>query len=234
MGIDRRKLGAPPWWRLHGPVIDDDGGTVAHVYWRDGALVDRNGNSWTQNGTVPQVGAAGTIPPSAGPYSDANYYSLGAGADVLDFAGDFSGYIVFIPITLTGVQALIENGSTGSGSGFQLYTSTATLNFGLWTPGFAASTAGGSAVAGAVNVASFGVGGGLRRVKLNLNAIAGAAATPVVPTTVQARIGRADGTGQSAGGIRILEAMFTSTAADDTTFIATVNTIFQRLKRSAP
>lgn len=221
------------WWR-RGPLITPDANTVAHVIWRNGALVDLLGNSWTMNGTVPQVASSGATPPGAGPFSDANNYSLGAGADVLDFAGDFSGFVVFVPATLVGVQALIANGSTASGTGFQAYTSTATLNIGIWNPGFAATTAGGSAVAGAVNVACFGIGGGQRRVKLNLGSIGGAASAMATPVTVPARIGRAEAAGQPATGLSILEAMFTSSAATDASFTAVVSAVFSRLKRSAP
>lgn len=78
---------AAPWWRS-GPLIDADGNAVAHVYWRNGAIVDALGNSWTMNGTVPQVGAAGAVPPGAGPFAVANNYTLGTGSDALDFAGN--------------------------------------------------------------------------------------------------------------------------------------------------
>src|SRR5574340_1492774 len=77
------------------PLIPDDAGTVSHVVFNGSSLVDRFGNSWTQNGTVPQVARSGRTPAGAGPFSDANYYSLGTGSDVLDFAGDFSACIVF-------------------------------------------------------------------------------------------------------------------------------------------
>src|SRR5512137_672945 len=66
---------------VNGPLIADDPGTVAHVYWNGSALVDIMGNAWTQNGTVPQVAAnASPFSPGnagAGPYTSANYYQLG-------------------------------------------------------------------------------------------------------------------------------------------------------------
>jgi hypothetical protein len=45
-----------------GARIDDDPNTVAHVTWNGVALVDSYGNSWTQNGTVPQVTSSPLYP----------------------------------------------------------------------------------------------------------------------------------------------------------------------------
>ena len=93
-------LKAPPAWRKD-PLFSDDANTVAHLYWRNGGLFDSKSNSWSMNGTVPQVASSGKVPPGAGPFSDANFYSLGAGNDVLDFASDFYGVIVWQPASIS-------------------------------------------------------------------------------------------------------------------------------------
>jgi len=88
-----------------GPLIQDTAGTVAHVTWNGTALVDSKGNTWTQNGTVPQVSGAtasplfpngfGSNPRSgAGPFSASNYYS--GPNNLFQFAGDFSVCVVML------------------------------------------------------------------------------------------------------------------------------------------
>lgn len=95
------------------PGIPDDSGTVSHLVFRGGTLVDLFGNVWTPQGTVPRVTRSGTTPEGAGPFSTTNRYDLGTGNDVLDFAGDWYAVVVYKP-TATAVQVPFSdtNGST--------------------------------------------------------------------------------------------------------------------------
>ena len=108
-----------------GPLITEDANTVAHVYLNGTALVDTKGNSWTKNGTVPQVSANPftTTRYGAGPFSGTNYYSMGT--DVLDFAGDFTLCAVVSYAPSAGDQYIVMNGVYGAaGSGWGLYSKT--------------------------------------------------------------------------------------------------------------
>lgn len=102
-----------------GARIDDTPNTVMHVTWNGTGLVDSYANSWTQNGTVPQVttsplypaGFTGAQKPGAGPFSSANYYSMGA-PQPLNFTGDFTVCAVWSgPGDSTNNQSLAGAGS---------------------------------------------------------------------------------------------------------------------------
>jgi hypothetical protein len=82
---------------------DADSTIVSHVYVDGGALVDTQANSWAVNGS-PTFNAEGTLTGLGGGaltaetvsgLSDANYFSLGTGSDVLDF-GDQPFIVTFI------------------------------------------------------------------------------------------------------------------------------------------
>ena len=107
-----------------GTLIDPDANTVAHVIWRNGALVDLKGNAWTMGGTVPQVAASGATPPGAGPFSIANYYQLGSGADVMDL----SQFTVVVVANLTSAanpfQTAIVNSNLTNNGFFVVYNPT--------------------------------------------------------------------------------------------------------------
>lgn len=67
----------PSFVSVHTPLIPEDTGTVAHVYWDATGIKDTKGNVWTVNGTIPltqEVASAG-LPFGAGPFSVANFYS---------------------------------------------------------------------------------------------------------------------------------------------------------------
>ena len=86
-----------------GPVLADDANTVVHATWNGTALSDSYGNSWTKVGTPAQVtaspfypsGFSGSARAGSGPYANGDYYKLGTGSDVMDFAGDFSACFLF-------------------------------------------------------------------------------------------------------------------------------------------
>ena len=114
---------------------------MAHVYFNGSQLVDKYGNAWTQNGTVPQVARRGRIPAGAGAFSDANYYSLGTGNDVLDFAGDFSACIVFTATDVAApVKVLFSNGAS-SVAGYYLQQAAGGAGTIAFSPGLSGKQA---------------------------------------------------------------------------------------------
>jgi hypothetical protein len=210
-----------------GALIAEDANTVAHVYWNGSALVDTKGNSWTENGTVPQV----TVSPftttryGAGPFSAANYYSLGTGADVLDFAGDFTVCVVFSMSTLTG-QVLVSAGTySGAGEGWSIgiIGATGAVDFATLAAGssYTSSSTGNAAPAApGPNVACVGRVGTNQYAKLNAGSTATAANaknTPAVNTA--SMIGRR-GEGAAAIGAHVYEVYATSTAFSEATVTA--------------
>jgi hypothetical protein len=179
-----------------GGLIAEDANTVAHVYWDGSALVDTKGNSWTQNGTVPQVTANPftTTRYGAGPFSDSNYYSLGTGTDVLDFAGDFTACVVGIAsinqISLSNTALGASGyylGSVGVGGDILFRTYDAGGNTSVQSP---AATY----VVGSPNVVCFGISGTTQYIKSNLNATVSAAGARKTPDTgTPFMIGRVSG-----------------------------------------
>lgn len=226
----------PPGHYSGGPLILDDAGTVAHVTWNGSALVDSFGNSWTQNGTVPQVGKAGKTPAGAGPFSDVNYYSLGTGNDVLDFAGDFTVAVVWSATALTDdAECFIANGVFGaSGAGWRVLARyvSADLLFDTYSAASGltrSATAAGAAQLG-LNVICVGRSGTNQIAKCNLSAATTTAGTKTVVGTSQiAKIGRDEGAGGSAGQSIIREVWASSTAISD----ALATSIANRVKTRA-
>lgn len=70
--------------------------------------------------STPECGLNAIRHKGVGPFSDADYLSLGTGSDVFDFAGDFHGAIVLRPTSLAAAQYLLAN-NTGT-AGWALYT----------------------------------------------------------------------------------------------------------------
>lgn len=217
-----------PWW-VKAPLIDEDVNTVAHVYWRNGALVDSKGNSWTQNGTVTQAGASGFVPPGAGPFSDANYYSLGAGSDVLDFAGDFTITIVFrAGSNVNGNQ--IANGAAYGGVGWATLEGGSHVTAWYVNGSLLANTAT-SKTPGKVYVSSFGMSGTDLRGLENLGTARAGTATVSPATAATAKIGRYEGAGAAFDGT-ILEFYATTTAATDANMRAIHAAVLSRMRVS--
>ena len=212
-----------------GPLIADDAGTVAHVVWNGVGIADRFGNSWTQNGTVPQVARAGRTPAGSGPFSDVNYYSLGAGNDVLDFAGDFTIALVLSDTNNVGVP--MSNG-TAATNGYFVRTSSLrpelVVSNGA-TTGSASNV--GTGLNGSPSVFCCGRTGNLLVSMTNLStlntspAVAGAI-TPATATT--AKIGRYAAAGLPYTGT-VYEAWFSTTTPTEALF----NAIQVRVKSKA-
>jgi hypothetical protein len=191
--------------------------------------VDTKGNAWTQNGTVPQAAPVGAVPPGAGPFSDANYYSLGTGNDVLDFAGDFTITIVFRSgSTTSGNQ--IANGAAYGGVGYAM------LEGGGHITGWYVNTqllpnTGVAKTPGNIYVSSFGISGTAFRGLENLGTARSGTATVSPATAATAKIGRYESAGAAFDGT-ILEVRFSTTAATDAAMRSLHAQAFQRMKIS--
>lgn len=171
-----------------------DGPAVSHV-WFDGTTIrDTKGLAWSMEGTVPQVARSGSTPAGAGPYSDANYYSLAA-PNPFQFAGDFWACFVFMGPTVTGSYQTL-GGAGGAGAGW-IATTTSTNGYGAayFAGGVVTSTA---VSVGVVNVLCLGRTGTTGYAKLNLGAIASGTGTSTLGTTMA--LGRSAAvTGQAFG-----------------------------------
>ncbi len=209
-----------------GKLIVDDVNTVAHVWWDGARLRDRKGNIWTMNGTVPQVARNGRVPPGSGPFSDANYYSLGSGSDVLDFAGDFSAHFVIDgTLSVAGNRRILANSNLTT-NGWQV-VDEAGGSFALYIGTGAAITSIGSAkMSGVVNVISAGRSGGTSYLKVNLQATASNVHAYTPGTTSIARIG--DIAGAAFTGT-IYEIMATSTPFSEALAVAIQTRIKSKL-----
>jgi hypothetical protein len=235
--MDRRMLqgGAgrlgSAWWR-RGPLITPDANRVAHVIWRNGALVDLAGNTWTQGGTVDQIPSSGSIPPGTR-YTGANKYTLGAGADVLDFAGDWTGVFVLFPSTVSGLSQELLNHSVVGISGYRVdLPGSGTPRINMWSSGGGAVTAN-TIATGTPQVVSAGRSGTNCYIRLNLGASVAGAITPYVsPVAVAPVIGSDGVSGQPCDRTTILEMYLTTSTPTDALTGALVSQVFQRLKRS--
>ena len=208
-----------------GPLITEDANTVAHVYWNGTALVDSKGNAWTENGTVPQVTANPfTVERfGSGPFSAANYYSLGTGDDVLDFAGDMTVCVVFSGL-LAGTSEVASDGGFGAaGAGWTLLASATQVIFDTYDAASAYTRASAAAVVtSGPHVICGGRSGSTQYVKGNLVAtVSQAGAKTVAATSNPAMIGRrATGAGTAPMEGTIYEVYATTTPFTEATVLA--------------
>src|SRR5574341_273032 len=206
------------------PIIPEDANTVAHVWWKDGTgLVDAKGNSWTMNGTVPQIARTIGAPSGAGPFSDANYYALGSGNDVLDFAGDFSCCFVITRTVIDATRRIIASDGLDSTSGWYIdtYATSGVVSIVFGAPatrtiiGPTANALG----TNAPNVICAGRAATTGYVKLNLGTLVTAAAGTITPaTTVIANLGRYGGGALPDTDGAIMEAWLSTTTPSDALF----------------
>jgi hypothetical protein len=206
-----------------GPLITEDANTVAHVYWNGTALVDTKGNAWTENGTVPQVSANPftTTRYGAGPFSAANYYSLGTGTDVLDFAGDFTACFVYSSWSGGGDGVLFSNGAafTPTTAGYAVLLGTGGTNALYYAYGVQVPDAGNVVPANGPSVTCIGQTGATGVLKTNLGTYRTKTTGSTAATGATALLGRYPGTAQPFLGT-IYEAYFTTTAPSDALFTA--------------
>lgn len=165
-------------------LIAGDAGTLSHVYWKNGALVDATGVAWTMTGTVPQVAAAGRVPAGAGGFSSANRYTTTATSDAYDMAGVFTVCIVYNPNGEAGSYTRIFssiNSTTDTQGWFIRHNASAASLY--WAQGAAVVGAPGTEVANGINVLCVGYNGTQILAQLNLGSLgtapaaAGTAAT---------------------------------------------------------
>ena len=228
-----------------GALIEEDANTVAHVYWNGTALVDTKGNSWTQNGTVPQVTANPftTTRYGAGPFSAANYYSLGTGADVLDFAGDFTICVVLKFDATDGAwRPVVYNGVTVT-SGWELWVNASSniIQAVFITDGGAADTRSTVMLTGTTGpnsnfplVICGGRSGTTQYAKINLGTTVSTPNAKNVPGTAAiARIG-VDNTLVYSARDTLYEVYATSTAWSEATVTAIQQKVLGHYDGSAP
>jgi hypothetical protein len=155
-------------------------------------LIDTKGNVWTQNGTVPQNPSTWNAPPSAGVFSDANYYSLGSGVDVLDFAGGHTCTLVMSASSLSNTPSPLSNGVYNTNGYYVQISPAGVINYNVATPSMVSVSSSG-VTTGSANVYSFGRSGGTIYSKLNSGATVSASSSDTVPgTSATAKLGRYD------------------------------------------
>lgn len=221
-----------PWWRS-GPLITPDANAVAHIIWRNGALVDTKGNSWTQSGTVPQVADSGFIPPGAGPFSTSNYYTLGSGADAVDLGGGTWTIGVVARLTsLPASSAPVLSNATLSTEGYLIQMTSAGLAQQVAYNGTGNSAVSANAVtAGQFIVGCFGRDAGTSYVKLNGGVKASAAAGFTAGSTSVATIGLIASLSRAFNGT-IYEIYVTSSAPSDALLDSMQSQVYVRTKQA--
>jgi len=186
--------------------------------------IDTRGNAWTQNGTVPAVLGPGPFVPGrvgVGPFSDANYFSLGSGADVLDFSGDFSACFAFFGGPSASGPGIFTDGVYNSAGWGVVLTVSGAVNF--WTASSAYDLITASTVVPGPNIACVGRAGSTKYAKLNVGTTASiAAGSMAVGSSGAAMLGRYPVQPYTAP---IYEAWFSSTPWNE----ASVTKIQQRV-----
>lgn len=107
---------------LEPPLIADDAGTLIHVIWRGGQLVDLTGTRWTQVGTVTQVAAANGLPAGASKFDGANHYETASNVDPVDAVTSFAACAIVTPTAadLAATTMVVTGGLGAPGEGWQL------------------------------------------------------------------------------------------------------------------
>lgn len=221
-----------------GPLFPDDAGTVLHLTGDayDGALWKAPQATLTTYGAVPYSDA--WVPPisgqlqrqSYGPFTDANYFSLGSGPDVLDFAGDFSACITFKGAAdYSTLPVIFGNGAYPLDGYVAMFDAGGHFKMANWDGAEVSAQTTNLAPASTLNVACFGRAASTVYAKLNLGTIASASGATAVPgITRQARLGRYNGANQQFPGA-IYEAWFSTDPASDALFTKIQRRAFQHL-----
>jgi hypothetical protein len=212
-----------------GPLIPDDPGTVVHVTWNGSALADSKGNTWTMGGTVPQVAKSGKVPAGAGVFSDSNYYSLGSGNDVLDFAGDFSLCIVFGLAAGSSLDVMLADITASTG----YYIAANGSNVAQFKQGVNSYVTVNTLSTTDINVVCVGRAGSALVLKANNGAAVPGASTGTPATATIAYLGRFSSTGNAAAREKIYEVWASTSTATDYLFTMIQSRIKTRLGISA-
>lgn len=227
-------------FKTTGPVIEDDSGVLAHVTWNGTALVDSvSGNSWTQNGTVPQVttsplypsGFSGSARAGAGPYTAANYYQLGTGSDVLDVT-TFSFCIVYNTNVDTSGGVLASDGQSNTSGWYLQQNGSGQIVFRMCKSGSCGAATGTLITIGGIGVVCAGYDTSTVYVKNNLEAIVTTAFSGGVSNTTQALIlGQYSVSSLPFNGT-LYEFYATTTTPSDSLFTKIQNRVFSHLTTS--
>jgi len=188
--------------------------------------------AWTTNGTVPKTTISQSAPRGfgaehrgSGPFSDANYWSLGAGSDVLDFASDYTMCVIFNPTSVAAQSFFYDNSANPAGTGhYTTLQAGGAVSYAAQSHGIVTTT--NVAVLGTTNVACGGrdLGALLMRARLNNGVVAEAAASAGGgSTSAVAYLGRySTSTGYAYNGT-ISEVYFTTTKASSALITALTN-----------
>lgn len=219
-----------------GGAFTPDANTVSNVTWNGASIVDPY-NTWTQNGTVPQVTTSPWYPngfsaaptAGAGAFSDTNYYSLGTGSDVLDFTGDFSCCFAHLPTSSPSDLVLLSDWVASSSGWYidpRLGGAGGVLVFQSGAVQSLVQDVGGFSVLGGANVICAGRGGSTGYLKQNLRAVVTSTAGTITPaTSTPALLGRWGNAGFPYTG-NAFSAWCSSTTPADALFTAIQNRLF--------
>ena len=162
------------------PLIDEAlaGSTAtAHVYNPGTGLVDLAGNAWTQVGTVPLVASqnlgfvSGVSAAGFGPFSALNYFQLGAGPGVLNFADNFLITMIFrLNVGTTGVVIDEDGAPTFRGYSLKATSSAGNVNIAFQIDNGGIEVSGGVAQPDGFVIVSVGMSGTTALTKINKNA----------------------------------------------------------------
>jgi hypothetical protein len=212
------------------PLFTPDANTVLHLKGNDYT----GGSVWAGDyGSVTKVGTVGYsdsfVPPiqnrlarqAYGPLSSSNYLSLGAGADVLDFAGDFTVCAVATsPVGLT--APIVGSGNFGaSGAGWDMGVTSSSGYINTFATGSTITGTTTNALTvpgGGPTVVCAGRAGSTQYVKANGGTTVSSAGAKTTPdTTTPSYIGKR---GDAGGGFfsgQVLEVYATTSAWNETT-----------------
>lgn len=188
-----------------GPYFQDDAGTVMHCRGEDysgGTLTCQTGGAWTKNGSITGSvtsplypnGFSSSARTGFGPFSGSNYFTLGSGSDVLDFAGDHTVCVAWLINSNSQEFDIIASDGAYPVAGWyiQLFESGTTVAMQYVTngsgSGLDATTAFQAKPTGGVMVACGGLDGTTARAKLNNGAVVSRAGVPYSPGTGYAAV----------------------------------------------
>lgn len=206
-------------------LLPEDGNTVLHTVWRNGAVMDLLGTAWTKNGTPSQVSESPPLTPGFGPASAGGWYSLGTGADVLDFAGDWTIVLVATPKSAAG-QNVLGDGAWQA-YGFQLFIESG-WSFYMNGNG-TTNTRSVAHVLDAPNVVCFGRTGNLLGLAVNGGGWNPATFSSYAPATVQPLKLGWDGGGRVSFTGTVYEILATTTPASSALCASYAATVKSRL-----
>lgn len=182
--------------RKYKPILSDDANTVSHLYFDKDGWHDTKSVTWATQGSPAAVAKNGSIPWGEASSGSA-YRKLGTGSDVLDFAGDFTGVIIFNPGANTQGFIFTNGANTTAGYGVALNTLSDTRLY-FWASGssYMRST-GGPVIANTVNVVCFGRASGTAWLVWN----GGTAQTGSITNAITPATGVVAAYSQAIGGV---------------------------------